>query len=61
MNAIALRKKTDDELRTLAGERRVRSRELAIGIAQGKVKNVRELRAVRRDIARIETLLRQRR
>lgn len=61
MKAIELRKKTDGELRTLLLERRARGDELAVGLAVRKVKNVRELRARRRDIARIETLLRQRR
>ncbi|RJQ14599.1 50S ribosomal protein L29 [Candidatus Parcubacteria bacterium] len=52
-----LKEKTKQELQELLSERRKKIRELKFGLASGKVKNVRELHVMRRDIARIFTLI----
>ena len=57
MKPIELRKKSADELKALLGERAVRREELVLLSRQHKAKNVKELAAVRRDIARIKTIL----
>ncbi len=57
MNAVELRKKSAEELRALLQERRLRHEELIVGLHEKKVKNVKEIRGVRKDIARIQTLL----
>jgi len=57
MKAIELRKKSPDELRALLRERQLRGEELREAVRQKKVKNVKELRGVRKDIARIMTLI----
>ena len=59
MRAIELKGKSSGELRALLRERRLRAEELVLARAQRKSKNPHELRGVRRDIARIHTLLRQ--
>lgn len=59
MKAIELRNKSVDELRLLAGEKIARHEEAKFLVRQGKLKNVKELRALKKDIARINTLLRQ--
>lgn len=48
------------ELAGLLRERLARREELSWLLRQKKVKNVKELREVRRDVARIHTVLRQR-
>ncbi len=52
-----LRQKSDAELTTLLAEARARMRSLQFDLAQGKVKNVGELRSVRKLIARLLTFL----
>lgn len=47
------------ELRKLLKEKREQLRVLRFDLAAGKVKNVSEIRAVRKDIARILTALRK--
>ena len=47
------------ELESVLREKRERLRRLRFDLAAGKVKNVREIREVRRDIARGLTLLKQ--
>ena len=59
MRAIELRKKSKDELAGLLRERLLRREELGPLLRQKKSKNVKELGAVRRDIARILTRLHQ--
>ncbi len=59
MKAIELRKKSADELRQLLTEKRLRAEELGALLAQRKAKNVKERSLVRKDIARIKTLLRE--
>lgn len=57
MKAIELRKKSAGELTTLLREKSLRREELEVMVHQKKVKNTKELWAVRKDIARIQTLL----
>jgi len=52
-----LRKKTEGQLGKLLAERRERLRQLKFQIAAKQVKNHRELRFVRKEIARILTVL----
>lgn len=51
----ALRAKSLPELQALIHENQERLRVLRLDLAAGKVKNVREIRALRKDIARIQT------
>lgn len=60
MKIIELQKKSKSELKKLLGNKQERLRVLRFNLAAGKLKNVRELRGVRRDIARILTLLKER-
>ena len=57
MKISDLRQKTKEELRALVQEKRQRLDELHFLVPQKKVKNVKEAGVVRRDIARILTLL----
>ena len=45
------------ELQRNLSEKRERLRQLRFDLASGKIKNVREIREIRRDIARIITIL----
>lgn len=58
MKANELRQKSEKELKELLEEDREKLRQLRFDLASGKVKNVRGIRAKRRDIARILTILR---
>ncbi|MDP3784849.1 MAG: 50S ribosomal protein L29 [bacterium] len=57
MKIKELRGKPTEELKKLAGEKRARLRILRFSGAGAGVKNVHEARAVKREIARIITLL----
>lgn len=57
MKAIELRKMPAHELHALLKEQFLRREELTEALARKQSKNVRELRAVKRDIARIRTVL----
>ena len=59
MKAVELRKKSEDELKNLIQEKLFRREELILMSRQKKVKNVKELSLVRKDIARIMTILNQ--
>ena len=59
MEIRELRQKTEEELKKFLSESRDRSRVLKFDLASGKVKNVREIRAVRKDISRIITILKE--
>ncbi|MEK9148125.1 MAG: 50S ribosomal protein L29 [Patescibacteria group bacterium] len=59
MKTIELRKKSSGELRELLRDKRLRREELQVLLRQKKVKNVKELRFVRKDIARILTILKE--
>jgi len=57
MKPTELRQINQNEVRKSLRQKRERLRELRFGLSAGKVKNVREIRAVRKDIARILTIL----
>lgn len=57
MKAVELRKKSADELRLLARELAVRRETLELALHQKKLKNVKEIGGVRKDIARVKTVL----
>ena len=57
MRFTELRQKTKTELQKLLQDNRERLRQLRFDLAAGKVKNVREIRLIKKDIARILTLL----
>ena len=59
MKAVELRRKTEAELKSLLDDKALRMEELVLLLRQKKAKNVRELREVRRDVARIKTVLRE--
>lgn len=52
-----LRKKSKEELERMLLEYREKSRQLRFNLASGKVKNVKEARKIKKDIARILTVL----
>ncbi len=57
MKALEVRKKEKRELEELLAEKREKLRELYFDLAAGKVKDIKEIRETRRDIARILTVL----
>lgn len=57
MNMRELRQKTKEELIEMLRARRMRAEEVRFMLYQKKIKNVKELREVKKDIARILTLL----
>jgi len=52
-----IRQKSKPELQKLLQDFRERLRQLRFDLAAGKVKNVREIRQIKKDIARILTIL----
>ena len=54
-----LRQKSKEELQRFLQEKREKLRILRFDLASGKVKNVREIREIKKDIARIITLLKE--
>lgn len=57
MKSKDLRQKTDAELHKLLSDMRKKLFEGRFALSSGKVKNVSSLRELRRDIARVRTLL----
>ncbi|MBU4481001.1 50S ribosomal protein L29 [Patescibacteria group bacterium] len=57
MKTLELREKSKEELQKLLQENRERLRQLRFDLVSGKVKNVKEIRETKKDIARIQTLL----
>lgn len=57
MNIGEINKKSSSDLQKLLAERREKLRQLRFDLAAGKVKNIREIREVKKDIARILTVL----
>ena len=57
MKIKELSQKPKKELETLLSEKRERLRQLRFNISSGKVKNIREIREIKKDIARILTIL----
>lgn len=59
MRGVELRKKNPDELKSLLKENLLRREELFILTHQKKFKNVKQLKMVKKEIARIKTILRE--
>ena len=57
MKASELRQKSKEELETILREKRSERGELEFGMRQKKVKNVKGIGTLRKDIARILTLI----
>lgn len=57
MKVQELKQKPKEELQKLLIDNRERLRQLKFDLASGKVKNVREIRQIKKDIARILTCL----
>lgn len=57
MKASELRQKSKLELQKLLLDSQEKLRKLKFNLASGKVKNVREIRGLKKDIARILTIL----
>ena len=58
MKLIELRKKSKGELQKILEDNREKLRQLRFDLSAGKVKNVKEIRNLKKEIARIMTLLR---
>ena len=59
MKKVEVQKKSKSDLEKLIRDKRERLRFLRFNLAVGKVKNVREVREVKKDIARILTKLKE--
>lgn len=57
MKSKELKQKSKKELQRLLQEDREKLRQLRFDLSAGKVKNVREIRKIKKDIARIMTML----
>ncbi len=57
MNLTELRQKSKEELQKILGDSREKLRQLRFNLSAGKVKNVREIRSLKKEIAQILTLL----
>ena len=55
MKIQELKQRPEDELKKLLQDSREKLRQLKFDLASGKVKNVREIRSIKKDIARILT------
>lgn len=60
MKATELRTKSEGELKKLLNESRSELQQLIFDVARGRVKNIRELRAKKRMIAQLQTVLAER-
>ena len=59
MDLKDLKKQTESELQSLLAQKQERLRVLRFDLSFGKVKNVREIRATRKIIAQIQTILKE--
>jgi len=57
MKIQELRQKSKEELAKLLAQKRNRTLSLGFDLAGGRVKNVKEMREIKKDVARILTLL----
>lgn len=57
MKITEFRQKSKEELQKILKDDREKLRQLRFDLAAGKVKNVREVRKIKKDIARILTLI----
>jgi len=61
LKASELRQKSEGELQKLLFEMREKLRQLRFELSQGKLKNVRLIRETKKDIARILTVINEKR
>lgn len=59
MKTKELRQKSDEELQKLLEDFKSKAVELKFNVSAGRVKNVQEMHQVKKDIARIYTLMNQ--
>jgi len=59
MKPAEIRQKSKKELRELLNELKEKIRNFRFALASGKVKNIREIRGFKKDIARILTILKE--
>lgn len=59
MKIAEIRQKPKEELKNILKDNQEKLREIRFNLAAGKVKNVREIRQVKKEIAQIQTLLNQ--
>jgi large subunit ribosomal protein L29 len=59
MKVSELRQKSKEELEKMVFEHREKLRQLSFDSASGKIKNVREIRKTKKEIAQMLTLLRK--
>lgn len=59
MKPSEIKQKSQTELQEILKEKREKLRQLRFDLASGKVKNVREIRTIKKDIARILTILQE--
>jgi large subunit ribosomal protein L29 len=59
MKLEELKGKTESELKKMIQDWREKLRQLRFDLAAGKVKNVREIRIIKKNIARILTILKE--
>ncbi len=59
MKIAEIRQKPKEELKNILKDNQEKLREIRFNLAAGKVKNVREIRQVKKEIAQIKTLLNQ--
>ncbi len=57
MKASEIRQRPETELKEILGKKREKLRRFCFDLTSGKVKNVREIRMLKKDIARILTIL----
>ncbi len=60
MKLKELKEKTESELKKILQDWREKLRQLRFDLSAGKVKNVREIRIIKKNIARILTILKER-
>lgn len=57
MKMKEIKEKSEKELQKLLGEKREKIRQLRFNLSGGKLKNVAEIKMIKKDIARISTFL----
>lgn len=57
MKITEINQKSEKELQTMLSEKREKLRSLKFDLSSGKVKNVKEIRGIKKDIARIMTII----
>ncbi|HOW12780.1 MAG TPA: 50S ribosomal protein L29 [Candidatus Pacearchaeota archaeon] len=59
MKAKELKNKKPDELKQILKEKREKLYQFKVDLSAGKVKDIREIRLIKKDIARILTILKE--